>query len=220
MARKRPRKKSGTLAHTDASPVDSLRPTPPVPAESEKDIAFYSALVGAWIDTRMELDRTLVTLSAGGIGLLATLLSTVGVTRVSLLWLYGLAVLMFAGTLICELVIFKKNSAIIEEIVQSLNRTTKLRHLDRVALGCFAVGIAALFAIGVITAKDSLQRTTMSTRDEGTRPVQRPASGEDLTKSLDGVQNIMPRPATPAQPASQPSTATPARPASDSTNKK
>lgn len=50
--------------------------------EQQKDVAYYSALVSAWIQTKMERDKTLASLSAGGIGLLVTILSTVGVQKV------------------------------------------------------------------------------------------------------------------------------------------
>jgi tRNA A37 threonylcarbamoyltransferase TsaD len=45
--------------------------------ESQKKLAFYTAAVEAWVATRMEKDKTLLALAAGGIGLLATLLTAV-----------------------------------------------------------------------------------------------------------------------------------------------
>ena len=39
----------------------------------EKHTAYYSALVEAWLDTRMEKDKSLLMLAAGGIGILVTL---------------------------------------------------------------------------------------------------------------------------------------------------
>lgn len=43
-----------------------------------KNIAHYSVLLDAWIQTRTERDKTLVTLSAAGVGLLVTILTTAG----------------------------------------------------------------------------------------------------------------------------------------------
>lgn len=48
----------------------------------EKDIQFYAASVTAWFNTRLEHDKSLLALSAGGIGLLVTLLTTVGVKSI------------------------------------------------------------------------------------------------------------------------------------------
>jgi hypothetical protein len=40
-----------------------------------KRVAFYSSLVNAWIQTRMEVDKTLIVISSAGIGFLITLLT-------------------------------------------------------------------------------------------------------------------------------------------------
>ncbi|MDA8663964.1 hypothetical protein N9L66_03280 [Porticoccaceae bacterium] len=44
-----------------------------------KNVAYYSTMLSAWIETKMERDKTLVTLSAAGIGLLVTILTVIGV---------------------------------------------------------------------------------------------------------------------------------------------
>jgi hypothetical protein len=45
-----------------------------------KNVAHYSVLLAAYIQTKMEHDKTLVTLSAAGIGLLLTIISLTGLT--------------------------------------------------------------------------------------------------------------------------------------------
>jgi len=62
-----------------------------------KNIQHYSVLLAAWIETRMERDRTLVALSAAAIGLLVTILTAVGLPR---LWMVLLYVGAFAGFLL------------------------------------------------------------------------------------------------------------------------
>jgi hypothetical protein len=189
-----------TANSTPVKPVMNLQPPQGHATEAEKEIAFYSSLVQAWIDTRMELDRTLVTLSAGGIGLLATLLTTVGVVRRWHLWFYALSALGFLIALIVELVIFKKNAAIIEEIIGGGGRKTGLKHLDGVGLVSFGVGAAALLLIGVFTATTPKEGFFVTKKGETTRPVQPPAAGDSFKKSLDGIQNLMPKPPASGQP--------------------
>ena len=46
--------------------------------DEQKKIEFYAASVAAWYESSLEHDKSLLTLSAGGIGLLITLLTTVG----------------------------------------------------------------------------------------------------------------------------------------------
>jgi hypothetical protein len=36
----------------------------------QKRVAFYTSLVNAWIQTRMEVDKTLIVISSAGIGFL------------------------------------------------------------------------------------------------------------------------------------------------------
>ncbi len=80
------------------------------PNADAKDVAFYSAVVSAWVETKMERDRTIVTLSAGAIGLLVTLLTTVGVKAPFTLWLYAGALVGFGVAAICTIVIFHRVS--------------------------------------------------------------------------------------------------------------
>ena len=55
-----------------------------------KEVAYYTALVDAWINTKMERDKSLLSLATAGIGLLVTLLTTVGITSGIMYLLYAL----------------------------------------------------------------------------------------------------------------------------------
>jgi nucleoid-associated protein YejK len=56
-----------------------------------KQKAFYSAMIAAWLNTRLERDKQLLGLSVTAIGLLVTLLRTVGVSSLLqiILWLFS-----------------------------------------------------------------------------------------------------------------------------------
>ena len=77
------------------------------PTKTSQPEWVNSTLTTAWIDTRMEADRTMVALSAGGIGLLLTLLTAVTVPRSWILWLYGLAFLGFLLAIGSGLAVFQ-----------------------------------------------------------------------------------------------------------------
>jgi hypothetical protein len=83
----------------------------------EKEVAYYSALISAWTETRMELDKSLLTLSAGGIGLLVTILSTVGINKKWVLFLYAGAFVSFLISVFSCLRIFWRNSERIASLV-------------------------------------------------------------------------------------------------------
>ena len=76
----------------------------------QKDVAFYSSLVGAWIETRMERDKTIIVLSAGGIGLLVGIVSTSGVESAWELTFYAVALLAFLGAILVCLWVLRRNA--------------------------------------------------------------------------------------------------------------
>src|SRR5438309_2190061 len=82
-----------------------------------KDVEFFSGSVIAWYSTRLEHDKSLLTLSAGGVGLLITLLTTVGVASAEGLVLYIAAVFAFLLCIGFVMLIFRENSAHVEAVL-------------------------------------------------------------------------------------------------------
>lgn len=123
-------------------------------ADQDKEVQFYSSAVSAWFETRLEHDKSLLTLSAGGIGLLVTLLSAVGGHQVWVIILYVLALLSFLICLGTVLWIFKANATYLEKILNTNEkpRDDCLGMLDIVAIVSFAIGAVLSSVIGVITA--------------------------------------------------------------------
>lgn len=78
----------------------------PEEIKNQKEVEFYAASVNAWFNTSLEHDKSLFTLSAGGIGLLLTLLTTVGLSSAESLVLYIGAILSFLSAIIAILLIF------------------------------------------------------------------------------------------------------------------
>jgi hypothetical protein len=187
--------------------------------QRDKEVAFYSALVQAWIGTKMERDKTLVTLSAGGIGLLVTLLTTVGVTFSWGIWLYAGALLSFLTTIATSVVVFDRNSKHIEDLIhQPGSRDSVLKRLDKVSLWSFV--IAALFAIAIgissaviknSTEKEERKMAKEPTVSQAQGPLKKSLEGlgrlnpgDSTQRSLEGSDALRPQapqPATPAQPA-------------------
>lgn len=188
---------------------------PPDPA---KDLAFYSAMVEAWVATRMEKDRTLLALAAGGIGLLVTLLTTVGPTSTGQLWLYALGGLSFLATVLLAIRIFDKNSDYLERVVTTgdRGRDPSLDKLDAGMFGSFILGVGVTCVVAAWTGYAKLQEENSMGKQYETKIV---TPGE--TKSLSGVGNLAPAPAPSAVPAASQLTesAPPAPPATNqSTN--
>ncbi len=82
-----------------------------------KEKAFYSAMISAWLTTRLERDKQLLGLSVTAIGLLVTLLRTVGVSIPLQIILFGLALFAFLITVVLVIYILGENSTHIEKIL-------------------------------------------------------------------------------------------------------
>lgn len=126
---------------------------------NEKEVAYYSALVTAWIETRMELDKSLIMLSAGGIGLLVTILSTVGARNLWELVLYAGAFFSFLISIVTCIAIFKRNPQLIKSSIRNTNsQKSNLKKLDAITLSSFLFGILFSISIGIVAGIAQLNR--------------------------------------------------------------
>ena len=119
--------------------------------ESQKQLAHYAAIVEAWVATRMEKDKTLLSLATAGIGLLATLLTTVGPTSACQLWLYGSAGVSFICTIVTAIWIFDRNSRHLEDVIVRGVRGDDplLVKLDVLVFLSFVIGVVLTGAIAL-----------------------------------------------------------------------
>jgi Ca2+/Na+ antiporter len=132
-----------------------------------KDRAFYSAMVGAWLNTKLERDKQLLGLSVSAVGLLVTLLRTVGVYNFRQIYFFGCALLCFLITIISVLIILDKNAQHIEEVLQGVKKQDEnklLSLLDNISAFAFVTGMVLVVIIGIDSAiiKYNSQGVTMS----------------------------------------------------------
>lgn len=190
-------------------------------SDQQKELQFYSAVVNAWFSTRAELDRSLLTLSAGGIGLLITLLSTVGISCVVEVILYVVALLSFLVCLGSVLFIFARNANHLQEIIHSASTTDEvLGMLDKAAAVSFLIAVVLSCAIGVATAVQSFHsREVDMSKDQNSHGLaqdsfngatsMRPTQ-TDLTKSFNGAAAL--QPSSTSTSTTGPQAAVPANP--------
>jgi len=127
-------------------------------SDDPKSVEFYAANVNAWLNTKFEHDKSLLTLSAGGIGLLITLLTTTGVKSIESLVLYIVALMAFISCLGALLWIFRRNAKHLEGVVQGRETSDPLlATLDTAALATFLLGVLLSALIGISTAANSYQ---------------------------------------------------------------
>jgi hypothetical protein len=128
---------------------------------SEKEIQYYSALVNSWFSTKLEKDKTLITLSAGAIGLLVTLITAVGTSSLFVLFAFVSAILCFIISTISVIIVFDKNAKYLEKLKDNKDANDPLlNHLDRLAFFSFIVGIFLAFIIGLSAGIDQYSKLT------------------------------------------------------------
>ena len=170
-----------------------------------KDVEFYSANVNAWFNTRFEHDKSLLTLSAGAVGLLITLISSVGVRTIDTLIIFILALQCFIVCLGSLLWIFKRNAKYLEDVLNKPDSTHDplLNILDRIAVASFMFGVILSSMIGISTAvhsyiekahvmtdKTKVQSSVML--QDSINGITSMRSAEQGPKSVNGILNMKP----------------------------
>jgi len=117
--------------------------------QEAKRVEYYGAMVNGWLDTKMERDKTIVQLATGGVGLLVTLLTTVGANSPTAATLYGVAIGGFVVAITSAIAIFTLNADYLKAVVKKEEPGKGLGRLDNVMLLGFALGLASSILIGV-----------------------------------------------------------------------
>jgi hypothetical protein len=154
-----------------------------------KERLFYSAMLGAWLNTRLELDKQLLGLSVTAIGLLVTLLRTVGVSNFSQIVLFGFALFAFLTTVISVIYILRENSKHIEKLLNSSEAESQfLTVLDKIAGISFVMGMMLTVTIGIHSAVINLSEKGAIMSQE------QPKNFSIQTDSWNGVNKLRPQP--------------------------
>ena len=170
--------------------------------ESQKRVEYYAASYNAWFNTSLEHDKSLLALSAGGIGLLLTLLTTVGLSSAEALVLYIGAITCFVVALIVILFVFRRNRTHIEDILsgKSTSNDPLLTILDATALWAFGVGVVFTAFIGFAAAinsyssKEKTMENKIVNQLKNVPVLESFNNAVNLQKSFNNVATLMPQP--------------------------
>ena len=120
----------------------------------QKEVAFYTTFLGAWVENRMEMDKQLLTLSSLAIGLLMIFYDKLENVAQFVLWLAAGG--LFIATIIMILCVFRNNSKYIECLVSESDEREKkavekkLQNQTACAFGMFIVAIVTTFALAIV----------------------------------------------------------------------
>lgn len=163
----------------------------------EKEIAYYSQGVAAFYNTAMERDKTLLSLSTAGIGVLMTLMHT-ALDSITVLIIYYLAIFSLLICIFSVVLIFQQNKKHLTDVL--MGKTEKddpcLTILDNVAKYSFLLGLLFCVIIGISSATSTYieREKTMATKKSET-------STQTVFKdSFNGVAKLKPTQPTPAKP--------------------
>jgi hypothetical protein len=171
--------------------------TRPKSESSEKENAFYNTLLNAWVTTRIDKDKTLLTLSTGGIGILLTFITLRFINNTFQFVAFSVAVSCFLIAIIAVLLVFIRNAKYLEKMLKGTFESDPcLERLDIIAFTSFVAGV--IFSIVLVYG--GLSAMTNSNKDGSINKVDQHG---DVQKSLDGLHNL--RPSTPQAPSSSPS---------------
>ncbi len=137
-----PTEKTSTSTSIPNSRIENMSEEKKDSLKDQKEVAFYGSLVDGWVQTRMEKDKSILTLSSGAVAVLISLVSTVGVRDWREITLYISALFCFVITIIASLSVFQKNSSHLENVIKGETSPDPiLSALDKIALFSFSVGV-------------------------------------------------------------------------------
>jgi hypothetical protein len=168
--------------------VEEQQPQAPA-VDPERDLAFYAAALDAFYTTSLEYDKGIFTLAAGGLGLLVTLLTTVGLTSRIELVAYLVGIAAFTVTLVLLLWTFRLNKSHIIAVVGGDDElsTRQLRIIEAASMLVFGVGIICAAVVGGLTAVNSYETKVKAMTDS-----KKPNAPIVRQDSVQGIKNLRP----------------------------
>lgn len=122
-----------------------------------KRTAFWQTVYSAWLLTRFELDKTLITLSSAGIGLVVTIVGLKTNVSCYEIRLLGLTSFFFLSSILIALLIFFLNTGYVDRIIKGGEPDSMpLEFLD-IGLGiCFILGVLSFVCFGIMIGLASI----------------------------------------------------------------
>jgi hypothetical protein len=164
----------------------------------DKDKIFYTSTLNTWYTLRLEKDKQLLTLSVTALGVLITLLRTVGVSRYCQAVFFAIAGVCFCFTIIFILFSLEKSSIYLQQIINNSPEEEKpIIILDRLSNICFIFAMLAVLAIGADSIINDLSKEKIMSQESQNPQIQR-----ICTEGMQGAASLRPKP--PQVPQSNP----------------
>lgn len=165
---------------------------PAQPSDKTTDMkmsAYYTATYDAYMATTIEADKSILTVSAGGVGLLVTLLTLYQVKTAWDIIIYLIALTFFVISIVSSIYIFKRNHVVLMSILMDKGQKDPiLIVLDYLNISCCILGIITTVYIGLSAGVQKLNAKPTDEADKTARTVQITTLNGDLI--LQGYNNF------------------------------
>ena len=172
-----------------------------------KEIEFHSQSVAAWFNTALERDKSLLTLSVAGVGVLVSM-TQIAVDSVGSLLLYAGALLAFMVCLFSVLIIFQQNKTHIQAVLNGQNADDPLlEFLDSIAIFSFLMAMLLCVMLGICLAVTAYSDKESKMTNKSADTSQSTNATEQLTlagESFYGMAHLQTRSTGMPQPQGQP----------------
>lgn len=137
---------------------------------NEKNIQFHSQSINAWYMSSLEKDKSILTLSAGGIGVMITLLTTIGIDDYLTFTLFCLSIVSFLVSIFFIISVFELNKKYLTAVLKGDDTSCfAIKTKDNIAIISFLIGILFAIAIGITVAIDKISsHTSISEKHKNT----------------------------------------------------
>ncbi|MGD0584568.1 MAG: hypothetical protein ABSA86_02180 [Oryzomonas sp.] len=139
---------------------------------------YCASFTDAWVNTNIEKDKSLLTISSGAIALLVTLLTSFKVSSKYILYYYFAALFYFMVTIILIIIVLGKNADFVELLLDDRENGKNgiwlknlLHNLDRTIIYCFFAGILTTIIIAAQVGINKLNEETKTMSDKKDLPV-------------------------------------------------
>jgi hypothetical protein len=184
----------------------------------EEQKEFRGQLRNAWMQTSLERDKSILTLSFGAIGLLFVIVDKLPISNHATLLIFLLAILSFMIAVVSVVWIFQENRPILQSQLKGEDENSKFADLlDHLAVGGFCLGLLLSCILAFLYAMHSYDINTQEKREQNMseeiqpqKPITesfkgvnriKPGDGEILTNSYKKISEIAPVTPTPTKPA-------------------
>lgn len=123
-----------------------------IKAELKKDkaVEYYASTINGWINMRMEITKTLVILSTGGIGVLLTFFKDIPKENIMIFYMYIVSFLFFVLSVSLAIIVYYKNSDFFAWILNSREgKKPNPKIYMNLAIGTFIFSVLLSFYVAI-----------------------------------------------------------------------